>query len=439
MKSDQLISLSTVTGDGTTANYLTRRRTVLFLFALLLVSALCQIDRILPFILAESMKRDLGFSDTQLGLITGLAFAVCHSLMTLPLARVADRNSPKLVLTVCLLFWSVMTALGGLSSNVVFLALSRLGVAAGEAGAVPSGHALIVREVDPRSRGIAIGIFSMGIPLGAMLGFGVGGWVSDHFGWRAALCGAGALGWLLALLVMLVVRSTPKINVVATNVEPFFRSALRLFASPTFVWLFVAANFVGLASAPFYSFATPFLIRIHGLTASEAGATFGLLQGGLGIVGTILAGRGFDRAVQSGGRQLLVAPAVVFLASSFTLLFALFTPASWLTIVLFIPTMFAFSFLLPWAFGSAHLIAGAGKEALASSLVLIGSGLLGPTLGPLTVGMISDAVTAAHIADGLRWGMLFIPLACICAGIAMLVANQKLSAFMHEQRGQGLR
>ncbi len=434
MKTDQAFSTSTNAIDHPLSNDLSQWRTWVLLFALLLVSTLCQVDRILPFILAESMKRDLGFTDTQLGLITGIAFAVCHTLMTLPLARAADRNSPKLVLTTCLLFWSLMTALGGLASNVLLLAISRIGVASGEAGAIPSGHAIIVREIAAKSRGFAIGLFSMGIPMGAMIGFGAGGWFNDKFGWRAALITAGGIGWVVALLVTFAVRSTPKLHTTEPKVEPFFKSALHLLSSPTFVWLFIAANFVGLASAPFYSFANPFLIRIHGLTASEAGAAFGLTQGLMGLLATILGGRGFDRSVQAGHGQLLVAPAVLFLISSFTTLIALFTPSSWLTIALFIPSMFSFAFMLPWAFGTSHLVAGPGKEALASSLVLIGAGLLGPTLGPLIVGMISDAATKAHITDGLRWGMLFIPMASIFAGIAMLMANKRVAAYICKKR-----
>ncbi len=270
------------------------------LLVLLLVSALCQIDRILPFILAESIKRDLGLSDTQLGLMTGVAFAVCFSLMALPLARLADRGSPRLVLVACIVVWSAMTGLGGLAASFLFLAISRFGVAFGEAGAVPAGHALIARKIRPESRGMAIGLFSMGIPLGTMIGFAVGGRIGDAFGWRTAFLGAGALGVFIALLAALVPGATPALRQAAANTEPFLQSSLRLLVSPAFRWLFVGAIVLGFASAPFYAFAAPFLIRTHGFTASEVGLSFGLLQGLMGIVGTLLGGRGFDRALRSG-------------------------------------------------------------------------------------------------------------------------------------------
>jgi predicted MFS family arabinose efflux permease len=411
----------------TNENYLSGWRLGVTLAVLFLVSALCQVDRILPFILAESIKRDLGLNDTQLGLMTGVAFAVCFSLMALPLARLADRGSPRLVLVCCILVWSAMTAFGGLAGSFLVLAITRFGVAFGEAGAVPAGHALIARRIRPESRGLAIGLFSMGIPLGTMVGFAVGGRVSDTLGWRMALFGAGAIGIAVALLVLLLVRATPAVQKTESQAEPFLKESLRLLLSPVFRWLFVGAVVVGFASAPFYAFATPFLIRVHGFSASEAGLSFGLLQGLMGIVGTLAGGRGFDRAVRQGTSNLLWQPASLFLAAGGTTVFALFAPLGWVTIILFIPAMLSFSFLLPWAFGVSHLVAGPGKQAMASSLVLIGSSLIGPTLGPLLVGGISDAVNAAQIPHGLRWGMLVVPLTSVITGITLLAANRRLA------------
>lgn len=397
-----------------------------FLTLLLIISTWCQIDRILPFVLAESIKRDLVLSDTQLGLITGVSFAVYYTLASLPLARAADRGSPRLVLTLCILIWSAMTSLGAFSTSALFLAITRFGVAFGESGAIPSGHALIAREITPERRGAAIGLFAMGLPLGTMLGFGTGGWINDTIGWRSALFYAGGISATLAVMVLLILKPTPHLKITDSKVEPFLQSARRLLCLPTFLWLFIAANCIGFASAPFYAFVTPFLIRTHGFSASEAGLAFGPLQGLLGLLGTAIGGREFDKAIQSGHKQLLLKPAIVFLTASLTTTAALFAPAGWMSIALFIPSMFSLAYLLPWAFGASHLIAGPGKQALASSLVLIGSGLLGPTVGPLLVGVLSDTALTLKIENGLRWGLLLVPLASFASGIAILIANKKL-------------
>jgi predicted MFS family arabinose efflux permease len=398
------------------------------LAVLLLINAISQIDRILPFILAEAIKTDLGLSDTQIGLLTGAAFAVCYTLLSLPLARQSDRGSPRLVLLGCLLVWSVMTALGGLAASFVVLALTRFGVAFGEAGGMPAGHALIARQVRPERRGLALGLFSMGIPLGTMVGFAAGGVMADSLGWRTALIGAGLIGGLACVLAMLIIRPTPALPRVGADQQPFLREALGLMSAPGFRWLFLAALAIGFASVPFYAFSAPFLIRTHGFTAGEVGLSFGLLQGGLGVVGALLGGRGLDRAVRSGRGRIIGPPGWLLLISALTTAAALFAPTGWMSIVLFVPTMFSFAMLLPWAFGAAHLVAGPGKQAMATSLMMIGSGLVGPALGPVIVGAISDTTAAAGMANSLGLGLLIVPVASVLTGIATLVANDRIAA-----------
>lgn len=403
-------------------------RAAAIFIVLLLINAFCQIDRILPFILTEAIKSDLGLNDTQMGLLTGLAFAVCYSLLSLPLARASDQGSPRLVLVSCILLWSAMTAFGGFAASFMLLALTRFGVAFGEAAAVPAGHALIARKIRPERRGLAIGLFAMGIPLGTMVGFAVGGAIGDTLGWRTALIGAGAVGGLIALLTFLVTGPTPSLEPTAANSEPFIESSRRLLTSPAFRWLIIASVFLGFAAAPFYAFSAPFLIRTHGFSASEVGLAFGLLQGLMGIIGTLTGGRWFDRSVSSGTGRVLGPPAILFLIASVTTSAALFAPVGWLSIALLVPGMLSFSFMLPWAFGAAHLVAGEGRQAQASSLVMIGSGLLGPALGPVIVGMASDAATAAQVPNGLGFGLLVVPVASALSGITLLIANRRIAA-----------
>lgn len=415
------------------SEYVGSWRFVAICVMLLLINAFSQIDRILPFILAEKIKANLSLTDTQMGLLTGLAFAVCYALLSLPLARAADRGSPRLVLVSCVLVWSAMTMLGGVAASFMFLALTRFGVAFGEAGAVPSGHALIARKIEPERRGLAIGLFAMGIPLGTMAGFAAGGALADAFGWRIVLMGAGAIGILIGLLTILVAGPTPRLQNARTRNEPFLKTSLELLASPAFRWLFLGTILLGFAGAPFYAFSLPFLIRTHGFTATEVGIFFGLLQGLMGIVGTLGGGRWFDLAARSGSGKVLGPPAILLLMASVTTTAALSVPVGWMAIALFVPSMLSFSFMLPWGFGAAHLVAGRGRQAQASSLVMIGSGLIGPALGPLLVGMASDAASAADIPNGLALGLLIVPLASILSGLALLVANQRVSAFLRQR------
>ncbi|WP_448426303.1 MFS transporter [Martelella sp. FOR1707] len=412
--------------------YVGRWRFAAICTVLLLINAFSQIDRILPFILAEKIKTDLSLTDTQIGLLTGLAFAVCYALLSLPLARAADRGSPRLVLVSCILIWSAMTTLGGFAASFMFLALTRFGVAFGEAGAVPAGHALIARKIEPERRGLAIGLFAMGIPLGTMAGFAAGGAIADILGWRVVLIGAGVIGILIGLLTVLVAGRTPRLQTSVASNDPFLKTCLALLSSPAFRWLFLATIFLGFAGAPFYAFSVPFLIRSHGFTATEVGVFFGLLQGLMGIIGTLGGGRWFDHAVRAGSGRVLGPPAILFLMASVTTTAALFTPVGWMSIALFVPSMLSFSFMLPWGFGAAHLVAGPGRQAQASSLVMIGSSLVGPALGPLFVGIVSDAASAADIPNGLALGLLIVPFASILSGLALLVANRRIADFLQK-------
>ncbi|MBS7542513.1 MFS transporter [Ancylobacter oerskovii] len=416
--------------DDTRGDYVYGWRLFATIFALFLVSALSQVDRILPFIMAEKIKADLSLSDAQVGLITGIAFAVCYSLLSLPLARAADRGSPRFVLVLCILGWSAMTALGGIAASFLFLAFTRFGVAFGEAGAMPAGHAIIARKIRPDRRGLAIGLFGMGIPLGTMVGFAAGGAISDAMGWRTVLFGAGAIGLLIGLLTLLLVGPTPPQQRTAATTGSFFRASLQLLSSQAFRWLFIGAVIASFAAGPFYAFAAPFLIRTHGFTASEAGLAFGLLQGVMGVVGTVLGGRLFDSAVRSRTGYVLGLPGVLFLVAGMAAVAALFTPVGWMSVLLMVPTMLSFSFMLPYGFGAAHLVSGKGREAMATSLIMIGSGLLGPAIGPLIVGMISDAATAADIPNGLSIGLLTVPAACLLTGMALLIANRRIALWL---------
>ena len=419
------------TGDAAPAadarSFFGRRRAAFLLASLFLVSVFAQIDRILPFILAEAIKAELLLSDTHIGLLTGIAFALCYALLSLPMARLCDQGSPRKVLLACTLTWSAMTALGGFATGFASLAATRFGVALGEAGAVPSSHTLIARKIRSGRRGFAIGLFSMGIPVGTMIGFGLGGAMGDAFGWRAALLAAGAFGAAVGVLAFLAAGATPPSHR-PSGTDSFWQSSKALLSGPAFRALLVAAISIGFAAAPFYAFAATFLIRTHAMSATEAGMTFGLLQGALGIAGTLLGGRGFDAAVRRKATSLLLVPAVAFCVAAVTTTAALFVPVAWISIALLVPAMFTFAFTLPYAFGAAHLVAGVGREGMASSLAMIASGLIGPALGPLLVGLVSDLVADAGASNGLSIGLLVVPLACVTTALAYLRAGRRIAS-----------
>lgn len=197
----------------------------------------------------------------------------------------------------------------------------------------------------------------------------------------------------------------------------------------------IKADRLGCASAPLYAFAGSFLIRSYGFTSSQAGLAFGMLQGALGLIGTLVAGRWFDHVLKAKG-GLLIRPAMLFILAGSTTTAALFAPTGTIALILLAPVMFAFPFALPWGFGAAHLAAGEGNQALASSLVMIGASLLGPALGPLFVGMMSDAAAASGIGNGLPYALLLIPLCCFITAGLYMAANRSLRPIVAAHGGR---
>lgn len=189
----------------------------LILWILLIVYIFNFLDRQIVNILAEPIKQDLNLSDTQLGLMTGLAFALFYTVLGIPIARYADRPTTNRVglISVALLVWSGMTAICGVAQNFVQLLLARIGVGVGEAGCTPAAHSLIADMTTPETRPAAISFYSLGIPIGGLLGLVLGGQLADAFGWRLAFVVVGLPGVMLAGLVWLLLRD-PRMGATAT-------------------------------------------------------------------------------------------------------------------------------------------------------------------------------------------------------------------------------
>ena len=173
---------------------------------LFLVLAVSLIDRNILGILLEDIKADLNISDTQLGLLTGPAFAVTNAIAGIPLARLADRWSRRGIVAWGLLAWSVLTALQGLTRTFGMLLVTRIGVGVGEASTGPSAHSLISDYFPVRLRATAISVYTIGGHLGVWLAFLVGGWLSDAYSWRTALVAVGLPGIVLSFLFRFTVR-----------------------------------------------------------------------------------------------------------------------------------------------------------------------------------------------------------------------------------------
>ncbi len=390
---------------------------------LLLVNILNQIDRQLPFILAESLRRDLKLSDTELGLINGLAFGVIYSITAIPMARLADRGSPKWILTGALMAWSALTMAGGAAMSGIQLAVARLGVAAGEAAALPSSHAMIGAAVPPERRGRALGLFSLGTPLGVMAGMALGGLLNDLVGWRLSMVAAGCVGLLLAAVcAFLLPDARVERPAVVDPGEPgAFR---RLASSRAFRHMFAALCFAGMGIFGTLAFAAPLLMRVHGFTTTQAGLGLGLVVGLTGIVGTVAGGVIFDRARRRSTSLWICAGAFMIATPS---ALAWLAPNGWLCLLAFIPMALAIQFYIPIVFGVAHQVAGPTARATASSVLAIAISLIGSSLGPLFVGAISDAFRPMLGDSSLRLALSCVTIVNLMAALHFALSARALS------------
>ncbi len=370
------------------------------------------IDRSILGILVQPIKEDLGASDTMMGFLGGVVFAVFYTFLGIPIARLADTGIRRNVLAVCLALWSGATALCGMAQNFIQLALARVGVAVGEAGGSPPIHSMISDMFPPSQRGTALSIYALGIPIGTMLGNLGGGWISEAFDWRTAFIVVGLPGVFLALVVRFTLREPPRgasegRAETSADAAPPVKEVLRyLWARRSFV--FVA---LGCATHAFVTYGAGYWIaamfnRSHGWTTGEMGTTLFLL-GIPGILGTFLGGYLADRLGARDMRWYTWLPAIAIISyipfSAMSYLHADPIVALWAMVI---PNLLGGFFLGP-AFAVTQGLVGLRMRAMASSILLFVLNLIGLGLGPQMVGVISDVLnnTTTLGTDALRWSL----------------------------------
>lgn len=384
----------------------------LTLWILLTVYIFNFIDRQIVNILAEPIARDLDLSDTQIGLMTGLAFALFYTVLGIPIARFADRpttNRPRLI-AVALALWSGMTALCGLAQNFWQLLLARIGVGVGEAGCTPPAHSLISDIVPPEKRASALAFYSLGIPIGTLLGMIIGGTLADYLGWREAFVVVGLPGVMLALVVWFTLRDPRRSDAAAIlraqNPAPALplRQALKeVMGSRAFVLLLCAGSAAAFLSYGKTTWTTIFFQRTHDLTPGQVGLWFGLLGGVGGILGTWLGGYLADRFGAKSRRHVLSAPAIG-MAIAVPLAIAAYQAPSWplALALLFVPTVLNSLYYGP-TYSAAQGLVPLRARAIAAAALLFFQNLIGLGLGPLFFGMLSDWLQPSFGADSVRY------------------------------------
>lgn len=412
------------------------------LYAMWLLVALYivnHLDRQVVNILAEPIKRELDLADWQVGMMTGLAFAVLYTVLGIPIARLAERSNRPLIIAASAGVWSIFTITCGLTQNFWQLLLARVGVGIGEAGCTPPAHSLIIDYNPPEKRSSALSFYGMGASIGALAGMAFGGVIADAFGWRAAFLVAGLPGLFLAALAAWTLREPRReINRSIAKVPPGpnFAASLRLLRTKRSFWFVVfGAAFKALVIYGLGSFIASFFLRNHtqaiASLAESVGSTvhvdlgpigflgiaLGIITGGGGVLGLLFGGRVADWWSQrDAGNNLRVAAIGAFLTVPAMIGVVMSPSVEWALAFVGIQA-FVGGFSYGPTYGVAMSVVPAHMRATASAMMLFAGNLLGLGSGPLLIGLISDYVAAdLGPAEGVKRALL------VAAGIGLIPA-----------------
>lgn len=369
------------------------------------------IDRQIIGILAVPIKADLALSDKQLGLMGGLAFALFYTGLGIPIAALADRRSRVKIIALSVGIWSAFTAACGLAQNFWQLFLARMGVGIGEAGGVAPSYALIADMVPPHRRARALAFFSFGIPLGSALGIFFGGWIATNIDWRAAFLIVGLAGLPLVPLVLYGVPEPARGGFdrggAAEPAPPLPQVLARLARTPSFWLLSFGAASGSIIGYGLLFWLPSFFNRSFDLSLGQVTWFYGSVVLIGGLVGTWLGGWFGDRlgSARPGGYALV--PAVCFLIAAPLYAVGLFAPSLEIGWMLFaVPQALSLAWLGPVVTAVQHIVP-ANMRATASASFLFINNLIGIGFGTFFFGFMSDAMTARHGVDALKYSILY--------------------------------
>lgn len=413
-----------------------RRYRWLVLVILTVVYTFNFIDRQILVILQEPIKNELGLSDAQLGILTGFSFALIYVCAGIPIAWLADRSNRRNIVAASLALWSAMTALSGLVSNYSQLILARLGVGLGEAGGSPPAHSIISDYFPPAQRGTALSFYSAGIYLGVLFGFAGGGYIAETFGWRTAFFIVGIPGVLFAAVVLLLVREprrgrwdTAKADRPVTIAETL--SVLRRLRS--FWWIALGCAMTSFVAYGNGNFFPSYLIRNHGFSVADVGFALGLVSGIAGAIGTFMGGFIADRLGHSDKRWYLWVPVAGNVLALGPMSYALLGSDTGLILLLLFPANILNSLYLGPSIAMVQSLVVPGMRAMASAILFFILNMIGLGLGPVMVGVLSDAFASPFGADNLRYAMITTLMLGMSGTVCFLIGARSLTTDLQQQ------
>jgi predicted MFS family arabinose efflux permease len=387
------------------------------------------LDRQLLSILAKPIQDEIGVTDGQLGLISGLYFALFYCVLAIPVGWLADRTNRVRVLSVACALWSAATIACGVASSYPQLAAARMSVGVGEAGGVPPSYAIISDYFPPGTRGTALGIFNLGPALGQAMGVAFGASIAAAYSWRSAFMSLGAVGIVTALCVWAFVREPARGGLdTAKSAQPsgqrgastagFWSTCEMFFSDPVLLRISLACGATQFITYAVLNFTTLFLMREKGMTLKEVAIYYALMIGISMSSGMYVSGRLIDRfAARSKLAFAFLPAAALTLAVPFFIGFV--SAPTWpLALVLLAPPIFLNYFYLSPAVTLVQEEVQPQQRVVAGALLLLVMNLIGLGLGPTFLGAASDYFRPTHPDHSLQLAFYtlvpFYVLAVLC-------------------------
>ncbi len=411
-------SVSGSQGAGATIITPEYRRYALFVLLLAYISS--YVDRQIMGVLLEPIRLEFDLSDTQMGFLGGVAFGIFYATLGMPIAFLADRWSRRNIIAIAITVWSFMTVACAFVTGFWTLALARVGVGVGEAGSSPPSHSMIADLYPENKRAGALAIYALGVYIGIMLGFLVGAYVAQWWGWRAAFVVVGLPGLAIALLVRFTLVEPPRGHsdgLAPTESGPIDWSEAwgQIKAGFAHLWNdkpsrhvvagVTLVSFVGYGGA---YWGAAFFVRSHGLTLVEVGQYLAAVIGVAGVIGAVVGGRLSDRLGEKDVRWKLWVVALAKVIAAPILLWFFFEFDTTVALLIYIPTVLLGAFYLGPSFAMIQSRAPHHMRSLCSAIMLFILNIIGLGFGPQAVGLISDALAPIYDKESLRYSLMIL-------------------------------
>jgi MFS family permease len=401
------------------------RRAWIVLGMLIFVYVLNFLCRTLPAVLAKPIEDALHITDGQFGLITGFYFAVFYTFISIPVGYLADKTSRSKVLAVACGLWSAATMTCGLAVNFLQFAFSYMAVGFGEAGGVPPSYALISDYFPPGKRGTALGLYNLGLPIGAALAIAFGASIAAAFSWQVAFQGLGALGLIAVIGILLVVKEPRRGGLDPASAQPvkksgFWDTLANFFSHKPLVLAALGGGATQMITYGVGNFAILFLMREKGMTLGEVAVWYALMVAIVMSAGLFLAGRSVDIFTRRSKRAYgLVGAVALSISMPFYIAFV-WSPGWPLALVFLSACMFLNFFYLPAVITLVQQEVRPDQRVMSGALLLLVMNFMGLGLGPTFIGAASDYFHASSPHNSLQIA-LYALLPCYVLAILLFL------------------